>query len=1205
MNPRGEEVEREVRVALVLYGGVSLAIYENGVTRCFDQLVRGHGVFRIVLDLLRARAVVDTIAGTSAGGINGLVLAACLESGADFKSTARLWRKLGDFGCLLRDTRDADAAESLLDGEGYYHRELLEAFRGLCAPQEGWESPGEIDLFITGTDLDGHERRYQDGLGAEISDKEHRLVFHLKHRPGRAWLGLTGEKNAEDVGTQAAILAAVARITSSFPVAFPPFRTGQLKEHGETVAEALRYLSDVEDMNRRPLVDGGVLDNKPFGPVLKAIFYRMPTMPVERRLFYVEPDPVPFIKRTDPGHAPAISTPPPSHSPFQVAGASLTTIPSHEGIGADLELLIEHNQRLTWLRALQEDVRSHTPAAGGEPASELYRRTRLESLARLLVLETDAAPSARDYPKDEPRRTLLVLLQRTLGRALEGQPRSLVDKFDAAFQQRIAFHLLYALYSALGRDPSRDDLRLAMWRTGRIVKILEIVFVAMISVRKQLVDHALEGTVDADCVWRIVDAFCRLLDADAEHWKPLLPELERLATPGATSAATAETEGARQSAILTKVLMAARAAASGILYRDMTTSPKLEAPTILERVLETLDRIAASCRGETDDAFRLDRWIALDGALYPIEFSSGIHELDEIQFVRISPADAQIGLSARDAHEKVAGDELAHFSSFLRRDWRSNDLLYGQLDGICQIVRSLLDDDALLRAARRERVTEAESVPERDRLRDLLPQCSEATCQTLALAWNDLREETRRFDETHGPNASDVGGDEGWRKAADRFRTALIVAGQQDVFHADFEGVLADHYFQEIAYGRQHGPGGTTSESSETAIEGDAEALARRDRDIAGDPWRRFVDMGLGSQPVTGERGGVPNDVVGEYVTAVYLLFWGLLKRSLGDHGGLLDLGRVRFLFRTPVSFFHHLFSSLRRDRKTALVLSLLGLGILIGLAWAAWMFGQWWLLAAAIVVALVGFAILTPEAPLRGRLAAVVVVVLVAAALWVGRAASASLSAPPSEGPSTTRSCLVGCVAPPMLALEFTRSAQDIAAVVGPAGGTKTAAAEQLLYADFLFIPAYALLFATVALVFFPSSHVSRRLLLGAAIALVALAAFSDVRENLLLLGALGAGIDDPARIATAATWKWGAFFAALALLPFGFIRRGLLLNILAVAAWVTAALGLGALVFAEACVHVAFLLAGCIGLVFTAMLLLGSPVATAGISRGRARTS
>jgi predicted acylesterase/phospholipase RssA len=66
------EPMREVRIALVLYGGVSLAIYENGVTQCFYDLVKERGVFRILLDLLDTKATVDVIAGTSAGGINGL-----------------------------------------------------------------------------------------------------------------------------------------------------------------------------------------------------------------------------------------------------------------------------------------------------------------------------------------------------------------------------------------------------------------------------------------------------------------------------------------------------------------------------------------------------------------------------------------------------------------------------------------------------------------------------------------------------------------------------------------------------------------------------------------------------------------------------------------------------------------------------------------------------------------------------------------------------------------------------------------------------------------------------------------------------------------------------------------------------------------------------------------------------------------------------
>ncbi|HKC23747.1 MAG TPA: patatin-like phospholipase family protein, partial [Thermoanaerobaculia bacterium] len=69
----------EIRVALVFSGGVSLAVYENGVAHAFFDLVRENGVFGPVLDLLDSHARVDVIAGTSAGGINGLFLASALE----------------------------------------------------------------------------------------------------------------------------------------------------------------------------------------------------------------------------------------------------------------------------------------------------------------------------------------------------------------------------------------------------------------------------------------------------------------------------------------------------------------------------------------------------------------------------------------------------------------------------------------------------------------------------------------------------------------------------------------------------------------------------------------------------------------------------------------------------------------------------------------------------------------------------------------------------------------------------------------------------------------------------------------------------------------------------------------------------------------------------------------------------------------------
>ena len=139
---------------------------------------------------------------------------------------------------------EIENAESLLDGT-YFHEELINAFRELCKrPNDAEEQANEVDLFVTGTDLDGHPRRYQDGLGTQIEDKEHRVVFQLKHRPGRRALGIRKPKSVCDHELQAKILGTVARITAGFPGAFPPIRETDIKNNDTLGPEVLRALDD-------------------------------------------------------------------------------------------------------------------------------------------------------------------------------------------------------------------------------------------------------------------------------------------------------------------------------------------------------------------------------------------------------------------------------------------------------------------------------------------------------------------------------------------------------------------------------------------------------------------------------------------------------------------------------------------------------------------------------------------------------------------------------------------------------------------------------------------------------------------------------------------------------------------------------------------------------------------------------------------------
>jgi predicted acylesterase/phospholipase RssA len=94
--------QKELRLALVCYGGVSLAVYMHGITKEVWHLARASRAFhhpaavpldgvaaayRDFLRLierdhgLRLRVLPDILTGASAGGINAVFLAQALHSG--------------------------------------------------------------------------------------------------------------------------------------------------------------------------------------------------------------------------------------------------------------------------------------------------------------------------------------------------------------------------------------------------------------------------------------------------------------------------------------------------------------------------------------------------------------------------------------------------------------------------------------------------------------------------------------------------------------------------------------------------------------------------------------------------------------------------------------------------------------------------------------------------------------------------------------------------------------------------------------------------------------------------------------------------------------------------------------------------------------------------------------------------------------------
>ncbi|MEX0341017.1 MAG: patatin-like protein [Erythrobacter sp.] len=113
--------QKELRIALVCYGGVSLAVYMHGVTRELWQLARASrdfhtgatprlgvdAIYRALLETiaderdLRLRVLPDIMSGASAGGINAVFLAQAIHSGQSLEPLTDLWLEVADVDELV------------------------------------------------------------------------------------------------------------------------------------------------------------------------------------------------------------------------------------------------------------------------------------------------------------------------------------------------------------------------------------------------------------------------------------------------------------------------------------------------------------------------------------------------------------------------------------------------------------------------------------------------------------------------------------------------------------------------------------------------------------------------------------------------------------------------------------------------------------------------------------------------------------------------------------------------------------------------------------------------------------------------------------------------------------------------------------------------------------------------------------------------
>jgi patatin-related protein len=419
--------EKELRLALICYGGVSLAIYMHGVTREIWHLIRASRAYHdgtdaggesenIYRDLIarieevagtRLRIFTDIIAGSSAGGINGVFLSQAIVTGQSLEPLTDLWLEKADVEVLLDpdarplsrfskfwaipiawmilrrrggaiDRMVADEAKEEVAtklsrfvrarwfappfGGRVFSGLLFDALDAMAKGAVGKAllPPHQpLDLFVTVTDFAGHDQILMLNSPSMVIESEHRITIGFSTR-GKSGSNLAAIPE----------LVFAARATASFPGAFPPFSARELDAQIKT--RKLEWPNrDVFLQRILPqqfaagaaadtmLIDGSVLANAPFNQAIEALRNRPARREVDRRFVYIDPKPgrpsFRFGRRGSSNDKDSVRMKPPGF--FSTIFGATSNIPREQPIRDSLEKLEGRTERIERMRQITDSLR--------------------------------------------------------------------------------------------------------------------------------------------------------------------------------------------------------------------------------------------------------------------------------------------------------------------------------------------------------------------------------------------------------------------------------------------------------------------------------------------------------------------------------------------------------------------------------------------------------------------------------------------------------------------------------------------------------------------------------------------------------------------------------------------------------------------------------------------------------------------------------
>lgn len=662
---------------------------------------------------IKMRILTDIIAGSSAGGINGVFLSKAITSGQSLDPLTNLWLDMADVDKLLDPDarplskftkfwatplvwavlrRKGGAVEKSVskDKRSEVAHKLSRLIRArwfappfggeqftamLLSAMDSMESAisakpllpqGQpLDLFVTVTDFYGHYERLRLNSPTTVSESEHRLTIHFSSCD-------SDECETKSYQLASAIeLVFAARSTASFPGAFPPFSARELDivlarrgdiwhDRDGFLKRTLPYQYKLGTAQDTALIDGSVLNNAPFKQAISALRNRPARREVDRRFVFIDPSPNQAVvedSTTDSRKLPGFFS--------AIFGAS-SNIPRQQPIRDSLEDIQAKSDRILHMQSITDHLKVEIENKIEEMLGSTFLLSRPTCKRitkwRMAAHQKSSAVSGISFAAYGHLKMagiiddIIMLVKQTLS----GMPPAFFDELKNSLWRELDARGLDIMSSSNGKGVTKTAFAFFKDHDLRF-RIRRLRFLA------RRLSNEIENNPDFDdeigdvMHKAIYDGLALYLDRETSgfHGEDIVPMME-----------------------------------------DAINNPSALLEILAQkRNLEILDQqcdliICDAMMNMPKDAQRIMLlgyigYPLYDIATLPLLQGDGLNEFDPIKIDRISPDDA-IAIRNTGAKGTLRGTEFYNFGAFFSRNYRENDYLWGRLHGADRMIDILI-----------------------------------------------------------------------------------------------------------------------------------------------------------------------------------------------------------------------------------------------------------------------------------------------------------------------------------------------------------------------------------------------------------------------------------------------------------------------------------------------------------------------------------